>query len=670
MTSKISFSKLLKEELRHHGVVAGVYIGILTAHMFYTVMVIQNMIVLQLASHVEKSDIVLQIANGCRPGIAFGIVLALLGAFAAVEGFSYLHSKRKMDFYGSLPVSRKRKFATVITAEWILAFAMILADIILRAVAITIFGYGSKAAYLNLLCNGMALIAAYLISFATAALAMMLTGNIAVAVAGMNVLFWYGVLIRFVLMEGYASTFWTTYVESKKTFIDYCLSPATMLYKLYGLYGQYDDAWSFQKNAVWMLPILATTALLLVLSAFLYEKRISERAGNALAFTKLGGLIEAVIIIPAALTAGLVFFVVAGAYPIIWMLVGMIATAIGVYVIMECILNLDIRNLWKRKWYLVGTVLLCIGIAGVFVFDLTGYDDYLPHAKEVRAVLLERTYEDAEYSDQELQSVGRMPQDLKDKVLRLAKLAAGNNTQTSVLDLDVDDSYDISLNYVMENGKIIKRAYSLKTEEEKTLLNEIYTDPEYMKNIMSVCEKRINKMDEGEVYSVFGDDVTLNRNQIQSLMKIYTEECKSMPVSDGQDVVYQYNIIANRKNGSWVETDTYPIYPQYTKTIQQLKAYGVSVVPVEDYEMTEIRIMVYDDTEDEYPTYQVTDRKVIRQYRDQIKIGWTSELYPGDTEIADVTVTLKAKDESSMEVSAQMPQTVYKELMKHAKKWN
>lgn len=249
MTSKISFSKLLREELRHHGLVAGVYIGILTVHMFYTVMAIQNMVVLQLINSTEKSDIIAMLAEGCKTSVSFGLVIALLGAFSAVEGYAYLHSKRKMDFYGSLPVSRKRKFAVVMTVEWILFIAMILADILLHAAAITIFGYASSAAYVNLLCSGIIRLATYLISFATATLAMTLTGNVAVAVAGMNVLFWYGALIRFMLVEGYASTFFETYVESKKTFIDYCLSPATMLYKLYGLDGLFNDAWSFKKVA-------------------------------------------------------------------------------------------------------------------------------------------------------------------------------------------------------------------------------------------------------------------------------------------------------------------------------------------------------------------------------------------------------------------------------------
>lgn len=670
MTSKISFSKLLREELRHHGLVAGVYIGILTVHMFYTVMAIQNMVVLQLINSTEKSDIIAMLAEGCKTSVSFGLVIALLGAFSAVEGYAYLHSKRKMDFYGSLPVSRKRKFAVVMTVEWILFIAMILADILLHAAAITIFGYASSAAYVNLLCSGIIRLATYLISFATATLAMTLTGNVAVAVAGMNVLFWYGALIRFMLVEGYASTFFETYVESKKTFIDYCLSPATMLYKLYGLDGLFNDAWSFKKSGIWVLPIMVLTVLLLALSAYLYEKRISERAGNSLAFPKLGGLIEAIVIIPTALTAGLIFCLLSSAYQIIWMLAGMIAAVVGMYVIMECILNLDIRNLWKRKGYLICVGLICIAIAGVFVFDLTGYDDYLPNVKEVKAVLIEKPYEDAEYTNQELRSVSQVSQESTDKVLRMVALVMENQSKTSFRDIYTDDSYNINLDYVMKNGKIIKRTYRMETKEEINLLYEIYKDPEYVKNAMMVSGQRLQKMTDGEVYSVFGDDVILDRKQIQSLMKTYIKERADMPVPDGQDAVYQYNIIANWHNGSEEETDSYPIYPQYTQTLKQLENFGVSMVSLQDCEMTEIRISTYDKTKDTDLNYQVTDRDVILQYRDQLKIGWVSEQYQDDSEIMNVTVMLEGKDKEAIECNTQMSEEVFEKLKKYAKKWN
>lgn len=106
MTSKTSFSKLLKEHMRHRlGVTVITFVYFLFALMFF-VITIQNSMAYE---GWTRAEVYATVLNASGPNSLL-ILCAALGALTAICGFAYLHSRTKIDFFHSLPVKRKAMF--------------------------------------------------------------------------------------------------------------------------------------------------------------------------------------------------------------------------------------------------------------------------------------------------------------------------------------------------------------------------------------------------------------------------------------------------------------------------------------------------------------------------------------------------------------------------------
>ena len=133
MTSKTSFSKLLKEHMRHRlGVTVITFVYFLFALMFF-VITIQNSMAYE---GWTRAEVYATVLNASGPNSLL-ILCAALGALTAICGFAYLHSRTKIDFFHSLPVKRKDMFR-VITANSFLVFAAgLLVSTVIEAVITT-----------------------------------------------------------------------------------------------------------------------------------------------------------------------------------------------------------------------------------------------------------------------------------------------------------------------------------------------------------------------------------------------------------------------------------------------------------------------------------------------------------------------------------------------------
>ena len=99
MTSKISFSKLLKENLRRRpGMIA-----LTTLYFLFTlimfIITIQNTMAFEGWTRKEVYDQIL-VSIGFSD---MSVLCALLGVIVGVSGFAWMHSGKKSDFYFELP---------------------------------------------------------------------------------------------------------------------------------------------------------------------------------------------------------------------------------------------------------------------------------------------------------------------------------------------------------------------------------------------------------------------------------------------------------------------------------------------------------------------------------------------------------------------------------------
>ena len=183
MTSKISYSKFIKEDIRHRG-----WLAVLSAVLLLLCVTVSTILFVEAsfsnntqAGPEEQFDLLRNVFPALLNGsynLFLTVLLLLLGALCAVTGFAYLHSRERTDFYHSLPLSRKQLFFLSYLSGLLIFLVPYLA-----ACAFTILA-GSGYGFLTISVLGRCGISmlggtlAFLLVYHITILAMMLTGKV------------------------------------------------------------------------------------------------------------------------------------------------------------------------------------------------------------------------------------------------------------------------------------------------------------------------------------------------------------------------------------------------------------------------------------------------------------------------------------------------------------
>ncbi len=241
MTSRVSFPKLIKELTKNH--LASFLITVLTffIHLIYFLMRIQNILqttwvsddITGLATPENSGFILQEIHELCVPNFGNMLVAMAIGAYLAFDYFRYLHSKKETDFIESLPVRRQEQFQTRLLSSLLIFAVLCTVTLGIELGVVFSTGYGSLYILQNMLWGLLCMFGAFLASWVTVALAMIMTGHSIVAFLGTGVFFCYVPLILNNLIPTYANVFFDTYVyrSPEEMSASYYFSPATLAYK-------------------------------------------------------------------------------------------------------------------------------------------------------------------------------------------------------------------------------------------------------------------------------------------------------------------------------------------------------------------------------------------------------------------------------------------------------
>lgn len=314
-----------------------------------------------------------------------GIVF-LLAAVIAMQGFSYLYDKRKVDLYHSVPVSKTRRFAVVYVNGlliWLaanlsgLALGMVIA-VSQRAVNAEVLAAAGLAFVWNL--------AFFLVFYHAMILAVMLTGNRFVTICVFLAFTLYE-MGMFSLWESMSDTFFHTYCH---TFRDVGPKLSVLSDCMRNIY-QIKIKTDVTAMAGTALPLvgkwLLIAAALLFLVWLSYRKRPSETAGKSLAFEWLKPVGKVAVVIPVALMIGMMVYNTSYAnepLQVAAMLVGGVLLCAA----LEVLYDFDIRSVFK---HLISSGVALLGILAVFCifkWDLFGYDRYIPAQNKVESIAI------------------------------------------------------------------------------------------------------------------------------------------------------------------------------------------------------------------------------------------------------------------------------------------
>lgn len=308
----------------------------------------------------------------------------VIGAAAAClygfQGFGWLCKREKVDFYHSQPMKREKRFGVIYLNGWLMYEIPMLLHVLVTALLLGVRGYfGIEIAKIFLL-DALVYTLVFMVIYHTVILGIMLTGNQVVAGMVSAILFGFTFVCK-ELFELYFSNYFATYVPNRTNAMGWMnyLSPLEQIYKLYyGIARNQEATW------IWASLILLLMAAIGGIAAFfLYKRRPSEAAEQAIAYGWAGDMIRILVVILSGMLCGLLFSF-SGEMPLFWLYFGAILGVVVAHGILETIFHFDIKAAVGKKKQLLASGILVLGIVSVFCFDLAGYDRYIPKKDQVK----------------------------------------------------------------------------------------------------------------------------------------------------------------------------------------------------------------------------------------------------------------------------------------------
>ena len=303
-------------------------------------------------------------------GGALAFMLTIAAVVLAASGFAYLHSKKKTDFYHSLPIRREMLYAVTCLNGFLYMAVAYLGFLTIAAVMIRVkgvpFDWGSLyLASVEHLCF-------FALVYMTAILSMLLTGNLVVGLLGTGVLFSWGPVICMTISAYFLEYFTTFYGDDSFLLaLSEWTSPVAWYVKA---------CMSSQPGRMALWAMLAA-AVLFLLGMLLYRRRPSEAAGHAMAFPITEPIIRFLIAVPSSLLLGAMFHLVMCEDG--WTVFGLVCGLLLVSCIIEIIYHFDFKSLFAHKRQLLVSAVFVGVVFAIFRFDLFGYDRYLPATEKL-----------------------------------------------------------------------------------------------------------------------------------------------------------------------------------------------------------------------------------------------------------------------------------------------
>ncbi|MBP3610261.1 MAG: hypothetical protein J6J42_08000 [Lachnospiraceae bacterium] len=615
MTSRNSFFNLLKEDFRRR-----LWTFILSSLVFFGTFVIGFTMCLQNwvsqygrwqlteAEYLDRISADICYFLGMHPW--FTLVAVVGAVICGVNGFAYLHSKKQMDFYHSLPVKRETIFA-VRFVNGIMIYAIpYLVGLLYTFALSAVFGVmTSKVFYCGMFCFVLHLMG-YIVMYLVSILAMLLTGKLVIAFFGIAVLTLYAPAV-YGLVLTLCDSFFITLYSGSLDFEDALsmtrwFSPASYYY---GLISALDQA----EPKFWLefLSFLLLAAVLTALSVWLYKKRPSEKADTAMSFKVTEPVIRVMIAVPVGILAGLLLFAlqydngVDGA--LFWLIFGGLLGGFLAHAVIEALYKGDIRKCLSHKIQMLVTMVVSAVLPLCFFFDIFGYDSYLPEEKEIAnmAVISSdmRFYGSYYKEDGWVSATNYALEEMKvtefSAMYELATLLAEdanenriekffgyNYTYQYVGGEEMVRNSEFIIRYTLKDGSEVIRSYEYNYYAVLDLLERIYEDEEVKTAshpIFSLAEAGWEPLCVAcySPLSPFSVQITgcepLLKTYMSELMNLTFEELKNTAAIGELNVYFKVG-----NDSSYEDMATFLVYPSMTETIAMMKEHGYNLQSVQE----------------------------------------------------------------------------------------
>ncbi len=408
-------------------------------------------------------------------GVALLMVSLLVGVVSGILAFAYLHSKRQVALYHSIPVSREKILFTRL-ASYTVSFLIPL--LVANAAMILIFasrGFLTVALMKQILVMLYYHMMFFWIGYFLAAIAMLLTGKIFVGVLGVGVFIGYFPALA-TIFSMYQQEFFYHYYSGSG---HYMWGSFEQLARISPVIFIECIQWN---NMVQWGIVLITMIVLGGLHYGLMKIRPSETAGKSMAYKSVGIIIQVFLLFMA--TTGLGIFTHISFYGTTWYLYfGGLFGLIATYIILQLLYGVEFKQLLQMKLLpiLVGVISLLFMI--VIQFDLLGYNACIPEYDDIVDMNIEFT-EANQYSTGYIEE-GLYEAHMGKNESTYALVEVIVESSANVLEENYSrlNALEVYVEYRLENGKVIQKTYYPAIADISEDLKELWYNEEFL-NIM------------------------------------------------------------------------------------------------------------------------------------------------------------------------------------------
>lgn len=617
MTCKNSYFKLIKETLKHH--IASVFISSVVFFIQFIVFFLDVQSYTISGSELDKVYAIERLFRITVPTGAYAIPVVIVAIVLAYDFFRYMHSKKQLDFYESLPLKKRDWFILRTICSFTVFIVPYIICTLSEALLLIALGGHQIVFFTNLLWNAVCMILIYLFTWITAVLAMVMTGHPITAFCGFCVFNGYApVLLRYIYPV-YAGEYFQTYVmdNSKLFYLEY-LSPIGSAYHL--INSRYND-WTASNHIKDFLIIVVLIVFVSTISYVLFMKRPSEAAGRAMSFEKVNPIIRILLVIPLTLYIGIYLNQVASYGNKIWMIFGFIIGTFLLHGIIESIFQFDIRGLWSHKIQMLCCFVAVIAISCIFWFDIFQYDAYTPNLEQIESISIDFDRDNSSASIQD-----GISGEYLDEALSLAKNLVEQDNHTITTD-SASNIEGVRFTYHMQNGSIKQRQYRMDFSRNQELVDKLYGTKEYKNDI---CE--IYNVDSSAVSYLCWDDsissipLYMSEAQMHLLFETYMAEFTPFTYSQVRSDVSIGSFQIQFDNDKYSRQYSCPVYKDFTETIRLLNEYMLSQPELSKYgNISESILAKYQIRQLEFYMEEqmltITDSEVISSFKEHLVLN-------------------------------------------------
>lgn len=392
-----------------------------------------------------------------------GAIFMITAFVSALTVFFYLHKKKRVDFFHSLPVKRETFFFSHYIAGILFILIPYVINLAVAVVAVFSFGYGNYLSIMSLVLAALQHLLMYVLIYSLGIATAMLTGNLIV----------HGLLYSFLLVVGPAliGIYWLIVDNFYPLFYMESIPFVSMVTNSSPLAKYIEMLSTDYLSGVEVVLIAIATLCLIALALFLYKKRPSDCAGLALAFPKTKPFFQWLITLVISIYMGFAFYDL-GRESIAWLFFGIICGGLIITRIIEVVYAFDFHAIKKN---IPATVVFLGIICGLFfipIFDITGFNDYMP-AKDTVATMKIQVYNPYEklespyydYSIREENSFIKSNKYLLTTeenlaaAYKIATIAHEGRTEVRAYTSRYDEKTQVLICYQLTNGKKVYRQY-------------------------------------------------------------------------------------------------------------------------------------------------------------------------------------------------------------------